>query len=178
VEEKSSTSDDTYEYDGKTYNVVNNFNSKYCFNQKNYNRFINASGRNTGCTATAMCSAYSILHDSTLSPNDVKWGSAGCSWEYCNRYSDGEKTYYPYNYTQEEALSAAYNSISNDVPVIVGVKSVGCDHVVTIVGVRNNASSANLSLSDFLIVDPWGGDIEALDTYTGIDTSWSLRIPA
>lgn len=179
VEEKPVTESDsgTYTYGDKTFHVVPNFKSDYCFNQNDYSRFVNRYGKNRGCTAVAMCIAYSIYHDSALSPNDVKWSSVGCSWEKCNRYNDGIKTYSPDNYTQYEALAAAYNSIYSGVPVIVGVNGAGCDHVVTIVGVRENADSGNLALSDFLIVDPYGGDVETLDTYTSIDRSWSVRIP-
>ena len=51
---------------------------------------MNKKGQNRGCTATAMCTAYSIYHDSALSPNDVKWSTAGTSWEYCKRYKENK----------------------------------------------------------------------------------------
>lgn len=173
----SSSSDDTYNLDGSTYNVVPNFKTDYCFNQKDYSRFVNSSGKNRGCTATAMCIAYSIYHDTVLSPNDVQWCSAGTSWEYCNRHKEGKRYYYGYTYTKKEALKCIYNSLENDVPVIVGVSGAGCDHVVTAVGVLSNADYDNLSLSDILIVDPYGGEVTSLDKYTGIDTGWGLRVP-
>lgn len=172
-----SSSGNTYTYDDSVFNVVSNFKSEYCFNQKDYSRFENSAGKNRGCTATAMCIAYSIYHDSTLSPNDVKWCWAGTSWEYCKRYSDSNKTYKGYCYTQSEGLKAVYNCLMNDdKPIIVGVNGLGSDHVVTVVGVKQGADINSLSLSDFLIVDPWGGNISTLNTYKSLDCGWALRI--
>lgn len=174
----TTTNGNTYDYNDSTFDVVPNFKSEYCFNQKDYSRFVNKSGSNRGCTATAMCIAYSIYHDSALSPNDVKWSWLGTSWEYCNRYSDSNKTYKGNEYTQNEALKAAYNCVLNSgKPIIVGVNGLGCDHVVTIVGVKHNSDENNLTLEDFLIVDPWGGTICTLNTYTSLDCGWGLRIP-
>ena len=168
----------TYSYGGSTFDVVPNFKSEYCFNQNDYSRFVNKSGSNRGCTATAMCIAYSMYHDSALSPNDVKWSLLGTSWEYCDRYSDSNKTYKGDKYTQSEALKAAYNCVLNSgKPIIVGVNGLSSDHVVTVVGVKQNADTSNLKLGDFLIVDPLGGKICTLDTYTSLDCGWGLRIP-
>ena len=61
--------------------------------------------------------------------------------------------------------------------MVIGVYGAGCDHVVTIVGVKQTAKTGSLSLGDFLIVDPWGGSVTTLDKYTSIDCGWSLRIP-
>lgn len=174
----TTTNGNTYTYNNSIYNTVSNFKSDYCFNQKDYSRFVNSYGKNRGCTATAMCTAYSIYHDSSLSPNDVKWSRWGTSWEYCTRYSDANKTYTGGKYTQNEALKAAYNCVLNEgKPIIVGVYGAGCDHVVTIVGVNQSADKNSLSLGDFLIVDPNGGSICTLDAYSSLDCGWGLRIP-
>lgn len=175
----TSANSNTYSYNNSTYNTVPNFKSEYCFNQNDYSRFVNSSGSNRGCTATAMCTAYSIYSNSSLSPNDVKWSKWGTSWEYCSRYSDSNKVYWGGMYTQSEALKAAYNCvINNGMPIIVGVNGAGCDHVVTIIGVKQNASTGRLSLSDFLIIDPNGGSICTLDVYTSLDCGWGLRVPS
>ena len=167
----------TYTYNGNTYTVVPNFKTDYCFNQKDFPRFLNSKGtKNVGCTATAMCIVYSIAHNTTLSPNNVKWTpGVGTSWEYSKRYSDGNRTYTGNCYTQKDGLKAVYNCISAGKPIVIGVTGVG-DHVVAGVGVRNGADPNNLSLSDILIVDPYGGDICTLAKYTGIDTEWALRV--
>lgn len=169
--------ENTYFYNRNPYNVTPHFKNEYCFNQKDYSRFLNKKGQNRGCTATAMCTAYSIYHDSALSPNDVKWSTAGTSWEYCKRYKENKRTYFGNTYTQKEALKCAYNCISNGTPMIIGVNGAGCDHVVTAVGIRDGADYNNLSLSDILIVDPNGGGISTLGKYTSIDTGWGLRVP-
>lgn len=174
---QNSSSTDTYQYDSKTFNVVPNFKSEYFFNQNDYSRFVNNHNKNRGCTATAMCIAYSIYHDTTLSPNDVKWCSAGTSWEYCTRYEENGYVYKGYTYTQNEALKCAYNCISSGKPMIIGVNGAGSDHVITAVGIREGADFDNLSLSDILIIDPNGGDINTLAKYNSIDTGWGLRIP-
>ena len=174
---QSNSSSDTYSYNGYTYNVIPHFKTDYCFNQHNYSRFKNAWGKNRGCTATAMCIAYSIYHDTTLSPNDVKWCSAGTSWEYCDRYKEGNITYYGKTYSQADALKCVCNCLGTGKPIILAVKGAGSDHVVTAVGIRSGADYYNLSLSDILIVDPNGGEICTLAKYTGVDTGWGLRVP-
>lgn len=173
---QNTASANTYQYDSTAYHVVPNFNSEYCFNQNDYRRFISSKG-NRGCTATAMCIAYSIYHDSMLSPNDVKWSRYGTSWEYCARYEANGSVYRGNTYTQTEALQCAYACISGGKPMIIGVTGAGTDHVVTAVGIRDGADYSSLSLRDILIVDPNGGCISTLAKYTGVDTEWGLRVP-
>lgn len=167
-------SGNTMTWNGMLYTVVPNANAlQYHYNQRNYQRFVNSRGKNVGCTATAMACAYSIRHDTVLSPNSVRWSSAGCSWEYATRLG----SYSPYSYSMQDALQAIYRSINSGVPVIVGVTGAGIDHVVTAIGYRQGCNPCSLSLSDILIVDPNGGRICSLAKYSGIDTGWSLRVP-
>ncbi len=169
---------DGYTYGGRTYTMVPNFRSAYCFDQNDYARFENGSGQNRGCTATAMCIAYSLYHDTTLSPNSVAWSSDGTSWEYCTRYVSGGRTYTGGTFTQAEALQAAYDCVlSSQMPMIVGVNGYSSDHVVTVVGVAQGASRSSLSLSDFLIVDPYGGAVRSLSYFNSLDCGWALRVP-
>lgn len=167
----------TYLLNNQTYSVVPHLKSDYFFNQKDYPRFNNRRGWNVGCTATAMAMAYSISHDSTLSPNDVSWSSYGTSWEYATQFVDGNRRYSAYSYTQAQALQAIYRCVNSGKPMILGVTGAGCDHVVVAVGYRSGADYNNLSLSDILIIDPNGGYARQLSDYTGIDTGWSLRVP-
>lgn len=169
---------DGYTYGGRTYTLVPNFRSSYCFDQNDYSRFKNSSGQNRGCTATAMCIAYSIYHDTTLSPNSVAWSSGGTNWEYCTRYADASQTYKGGTFDQAQALRAAYDCIlDSGKPMIVGVNGYSSDHVVTIVGVAQGASRSSLSLNDFLIVDPYGGAVRTLSYFNSLDCGWALRIP-
>ena len=172
----NGSAENTYQYGSQIFAVVPNFNSAYFFNQNNYSRFVNSKG-NRGCTATAMCIAYSIYHNTPLSPNDVKWSSGGTSWEYCTRYTENGKTYWGGSFNQDEALKCIFNCINSGKPIIVGVTGAGCDHVVTAVGIRDGADRNSLSLGDILIIDPYGGVVSTLAKYTGIDCWWSLRIP-
>ena len=90
--------------------------------------------------------------------------------EYCTRYA---KVSLP-----EDALKAAYDCVLNNrMPVILGVYGPTSSHVVTVVGVNQNAARSSLTLSDFLIVDPYGGTIRTLSYYNSLDCEWALRIP-
>lgn len=161
-------------WNGTRYTVVPNADAEqYHYNQNNYARFVNSRGRNVGCTATAMACAYSIRHNTSLNPNSVRWSSAGCSWEYAMRLG----SYSPYSYSTQDALQAVYSSVNSGIPVIVGVTGAGVDHVVTAIGYRQGADPSSLSLSDILIIDPYGGSVCSLAKYSGIDTGWSLRVP-
>lgn len=165
---------DSITWNGTRYTVVPHADAaSYHYNQNSYRRFVNSRGRNVGCTATAMACAYSIRHNTALSPNSVRWSSAGCSWEYATRLD----SYSPYSYSAQDALQAVYRSINSGIPVIVGVTGAGIDHVVAVIGYRQGASPYGLSLSDILIIDPNGGQVCSLAKYSGIDTGWSLRIP-
>ena len=175
---ESPSSGNSMSWNGTRYTVVPNANvSLYRYNQKNYQRFVNSSGRNVGCTATAMASAYSILHNAAVSPASVRWSSSGCSWELAKRLTDNGRSYSPYTYSTQEALQAVFRSVNRGVPVIVGVTGAGVDHVVTAIGFREGANPSNLSLSDILIIDPNGGQVCSLAKYSGVDTGWSLRVP-
>lgn len=158
-------------WNGTNYTVVPNLTFDRCYNQNDYTRFQNSQGRNRGCTATAMCTAYSIYHDTYLSPNSVYW-NGGTAWEYAKVYVKCV--------TQTAALENAYIAVHSGTPVIIGVaggKAGNSDHVVTVVGVRQGANYNSLSLSDFLVADPYGGGLCSLSVYQRIDTGWSLRVP-
>lgn len=168
----------TYWYNGSCFNVVPNLKSSYCYNQYNYPRFKNSSGFNGGCTATAMCTAYSIYHNSTFSPNSARWNS-GTYWEKCIYYSENGRTYRGTTFSQAEALKAIWNSTLNyGRPLILYVGGLRVDHVVTAVGVKQSANWNSLKMSDILIVDPAGGSICTLDKYSCVDCLGGLRVPA
>ena len=178
----NTTSGNTKTWNGTSYTVVPNANAtSYYYNQNNYSRFVNSSGKNTGCTATAMATAYAIRYNTAVNLNDsskISWSSAGCRWELAKVLTDSVKTYSSYNYTELQALQAVYRSVNNGVPVIVGVKtSTGTDHVVTAIGYKQGANINNLTLSDILIIDPLGGQMRSLSYYKGIDNGWSIRVP-
>ena len=54
-------------------------------------------------------------------------------------------------------------------------------HSITVVGVAKGANRNSLSEKDFLILDPWGGNLKSLEEasvgYIDLDSSWDLIIP-
>jgi len=166
------TTADTYTYDGKNYLLVEGFNEEYVFNQRDYSRFVE-NGKNVGCTATALATAYSIYNKTYLSPNSssIKWTKGvGVTW--------GPQTVWS-GYDSDN-LVAAYEFLQKDIPVILRLKKGSNGHSVTLVGVAKDADRNNLSLADFLVVDPWGGVVKSLEHaasgYT-LHPTWDLIIP-
>ena len=171
--QKSNSGNSNYTFNGASFRVVSGYKSEYCYSQKNYNRFINSRGQNVGCTATAMASAASIYRGIAISPNDVKWSSNGTSWELMTKLLVNGRRYDGNTFNQSEALSAIVSSLLNDRPVVLYVRGLSMDHVVTAIGYKNNGSS----LSDILIIDPLDGNLKLLSSYSGIDTTGGLRVP-
>ena len=163
---------DTYTHDGKDYLLVEGFNENYIFNQRDYSRFVE-NGKNVGCTATALATAYSIYNKTFLSPNSesIKWTKGvGVTW--------GPQTVWS-GYDSDN-LVAAYDYLKKEIPVILRLKKGSNGHSVTLVGVVKNADRDNLSMGDFLVVDPWGGVVKSLEQaasgYT-LHPTWDLIIP-
>jgi len=163
---------DTYTYDGKEYLLVEGYNEDYIFNQSDYDRFLK-NGKNVGCTATALATAYSIYNNTMLSPDSesIKWTTGvGVTW--------GPQTKWT-GYASND-LVAAYDYLQKDIPVILRLKKGDGGHSVTLVGVAKNADRNNLSKADFLVIDPWGGVVKSLkDAASGytLHTTWELIIP-
>jgi len=176
LEVESTTEDtmakDTYTYDGKEYLLVEGYNEDYIFNQSDYDRFLK-NGKNVGCTATALATAYSIYNNTMLSPDSesIKWTTGvGVTW--------GPQTKWT-GYASND-LVAAYDYLQKDIPVILRLKKGDGGHSVTLVGVAKNADRNNLSKADFLVIDPWGGVVKSLkDAASGytLHTTWELIIP-
>ena len=152
--------------------LVKGFNEDYIFNQRDYKRFVE-NGKNVGCTATALATAYSIYNKTLLSPDseDITWTKGvGVTW--------GPQTVWS-GYDSDN-LVAAYDYLQKDIPVILRLKKGSGGHSVTLVGVKENADRSNLSLDDFIVIDPWGGVVKSLkhaaSGYT-LHTTWDLIIP-
>ena len=170
---EETTATDTYTYDGKEYHLVEGYNEAYIFNQRDYKRFVE-DGKNVGCTATALATAYSIYNKTLLSPDSesIKWTKGvGVTWGPQTKWSGYES----------DNLVAAYDYLQKEIPVILRLKKGSGGHSVTLVGVKENADRSTLSLDDFLVIDPWGGVVKSLkhaaSGYT-LHTTWDLIIPA
>ena len=169
---KESATTDSYTYDGKEYLLVEGYSEDYIFNQRDYDRFLK-NGKNVGCTATALATAYSIYNNTFLSPDSesIKWTTGvGVTW--------GPQTKWT-GYASNN-LVAAYDYLQKDIPVILRLKKGDSGHSVTLVGVAKNADRNNLCKDDFLVIDPWGGVVWSLEDaasgYT-LHTTWELIIP-
>lgn len=164
--------------DYSKYKVISNISSEYCYNQKNYDKFISPnSGKNVGCTATAIAIAYSIYHNEPLDPTVVPWSSNPSSVGVSNWDQHTNILFSGGSYSTDDALRACYEQLNNGVPVIIRLTG---GHSITVVGVKDGADINNLSMNDFLIVDPNDGKLKYLDEeswFGRIDTSWSLRVP-
>lgn len=157
---------------GTTYYVPNGYSSSYLYDQCDYSKF-NWGGTNVGCSATAEAIGASIYYGKKITPDSssIIWTSAGAGWGLASvRY---------YNCSVTTKLKQAYDELMKGKPSIINTVS-SSDHWLTIVGVKKGANRNNLSTSDFLIANPWGGSLNNLTTYlnsTGrsIPYDYSLR---
>lgn len=127
-----------------TYDVVKNVD-KFTLDQRKY-------GSST-CTGTAWAMTRNINDGkTTIKPLDKSnWGSSGCKWPGSTKVTG----------SNQNMLSAAYKQLQQGkVCTIYGkhpVNGASTPHAVTIVGVKPTANPKNLQISDFLVIDPWGG---------------------
>jgi len=167
-----------YKYNDVNYVVVEGFDEKYFFNQMNYQRFVNSENRNTGCTATALATAYSIYNKTLLTPDSTKivWTTGvGVTWEPLAKRIN----YYSNN------LSAVYDLLAQDIPVIIRLyrtyEDKASGHSVTVVGIKDGVDRANVSTQNLLVIDPAVGKVrtleESLKNYVRLDATWRLIIP-
>lgn len=168
----SSSSLKQYSYKNKTYFVPKGYSGSYLYDQRDYGKFMQG-GTNVGCSATAEAIGASILYNKKITPNSsqIIWTGAGAGW--------GLATSRYYNCSVDSKLSRAYSELQKGKPSLVNTLG-SSDHWVVIIGVSASAKKGNLSTSDFLIANPWGGTVETLSSYlssTGryIPSSYSMR---
>ena len=160
-----------YVHNDVRYNVVEGFNEAYFFNQMDYPRYIE-NGKNVGCTATALATAYSIYNNTLLSPGSskIEWVEEGVVW--------GPFTQ-KINYYSTDLLKV-YDLLAQNIPVIIRLKG-GMGHSVTVVGIKEGVNRESVSTQNLLVIDPNGGKVhtlaQALTNYTGLNSSWELIIP-
>lgn len=152
--------------------VLKNFKPEYLYCQYDYKRFVNSSGRNVGCTATADAMLASIYMDKPFSPNDEGWiPGVGATWTNSDVAGGSKK------YSVKEQCAATYDYLQEGKPVLIRV--IG--HSVTAIGVRGGVSREMLQPSDILIADPTDGKVKCADEmgYRVMTDAngWGLRIP-
>ena len=115
---------------------------------------------NEGCTATAWCMGLSMITGKSYNPTDSQMWTNGIGATF---EGQGGSVWGG----QSEMLAEAYNQIQNGKPSLFyayhSFTDGGSMHAVTIVGVSETADINNLKMSDFLVVDPWGGEVKSLD---------------
>ena len=135
-----------------TYDVVKNMD-KFALDQRKYGKYT--------CTGTSWAMTRNINDNkNTLKPTEKSnWGSGGCKWPKASKVKG----------SQQNMLSAAYKQLQQGkASTIYGKyypygKSNGLSpHAVTIVGVKPTADPKKLKMSDFLVIDPWGGTTKNL----------------
>lgn len=143
--------------------VIKDFNSKYCFNQNDYDRFLvwdssAQKNKNKGCTATScamvLCMAGEKNENGQLiTPDLYPWNAAngGVAWDYMTKHSSEGESQYLKQIAQELLGGNAVAVWANDY------------HMVTVIGIRKSANLSEPKASDLLIVDPYGGSITTLN---------------
>lgn len=174
---------ETFEYNNATYEVLEGIND-YTYNQMDYSRYVE-KGKNVGCTAVALATAYSIKNpESAITPDSktIRWiAGTGVVWTtHCKVLDE------TCNWGQKERFEKVYDFIVDDgTPVIIRLDKINSTsgHSVTVVGIKEGAKRSNLSATDLLVIDPADGSIcslaDSMKKNNGykISQSWSLIIP-
>ena len=152
--------------------VLKNFKPEYLYCQYDYKRFVNSSGKNVGCTATADAMLASIYLDRPFCPDDEGWiPGVGATWTN-SVVAGGSKTY-----SVQQQCTATYGYLQEGMPVLIRV--IG--HSVTAIGVRKGVTKETVKPSDLLIADPADGKVKRADEmgYRVMTDAngWGLRIP-
>jgi len=153
------------------YSVVGGFSEAYFYKQGDYGRFVNSSGRNVGCTATAEAIVVSMAKGTKVSPNDVGWATGGATWQHSHVIPGSN------NMSSAQKLNLLASQLAGGNPVVVRANA---NHTVAAVGLKNGANMSNISASDILIVDPYTGKLTTLDKAASggcsLPTGWSLMV--
>jgi hypothetical protein len=161
----------TGKYKFSNFSVVAGFSDEYCYKQGNYKKFVDKSGKNVGCTATAEAIVVSIAKGKAVSPNKMGWGSGGAQWKN-SHVIKGSK-----NFSTAKKLKTIAAQLAKGNAVIVRANS---GHTVAAVGLKNGANLSKLKPSDILIVDPATGKLTTLDKAAAggchLNNGWSLMI--
>ena len=149
----------TYNFNGSTYNSLDFQNS--VMSQNDYDGECFGEGiYNEGCTATSWCMGLSMTTGKDYNPTDNQMWINGVGATFKGQ---GDSVWG----NPSAMLSEAYNQLQNGKPsVFYGYHSFGsggCMHAVTVVGVSETADVNSLKMSDFLVVDPWGGETKTMD---------------
>ncbi|MBR0133368.1 MAG: hypothetical protein IJM14_09860 [Lachnospiraceae bacterium] len=125
--------------------------------QRNYPEFDLGGGSNDGCACVAYAIALNMLGETDVSPLDVRdGGSHACSWSKPGAGSDYRmRAQYPESLVESrECIIDIYEGLKNNQPTVLQLPH---PHYVTIVGVDGAKSFDELTMDDFICIDPWDG---------------------
>ena len=162
----------TLSFANVSYKLCDNYSDKYLYDQGDYKQFVQ-DGENVGCSSTSEAIGASMYYGEMITPDDpmIGWTEYGASFPLAKyRYADC---------SLNEKLKIIYNQLQKGNPSIINTEN-GSQHWVTVIGVRSGANKNNLSASDFLIANPWGGALDNFGDYlnrTGryVPDEYSLR---
>lgn len=151
------------------YNVIQGFDEKYVYCQKNSD---NSDFRANGCVSTsdamvgAMTKGHDVNPEITFVNGQTTWGNAQTD------AIPGSKTW-----SAERKYTEMYNQINSGNAVVIRVPG----HSMVAIGVKNGCDPNNMSAADVLVADPATGKISSLQECWGhyggrLDNSWSLLI--
>lgn len=155
-----------YYYDDRysDYNIINNFDPRYCQQQRKKNN----------CTTTSEAIAYSIKNQSYTDQSQMAGDAESwAKWQH-STIIEGSGSW-----TEMQKLQKTYELLGEGTPVILSMEYPSC-HTVTVVGLRQGADINNLTYDDFLIIDPWYGCVKKLSEQNhtiGDGTGWTLKVP-
>ena len=111
----------------------------------------NESGHTICCPSYACAYADAVLHGTV---NDHSYYTCSCCmWQ---DWGGGGSSYRCVG-SDEEVLREAYDQISSGKPVVTHVSWEYGEHWIALIGYENVTDPDNLTLSNFIALDPWAG---------------------
>lgn len=123
------------------------------------------------CASYALAYCNAILTGTTPSPH-VYWSSetnVDCVW------SKGGYTTISYS-SEQAVLQAAYTQLVAGKPSILHVTGNTAQHWIAIVGCKKAVLPANLSVSDYVAIDPWDGKVITVSDKYKVKTTYRLGV--
>lgn len=145
---------------------------------------------NGGCTATAWCMGLKMLYGGDYDPRSTQYWTNGSGATWKDPYGSVSENVSDPNGMWGEIngrLITAYQELQDGRPAVFygyhnwsdSPNSEKSYHAVTIVGLKEGTDPNNLTMNDFLVVDPWGGEVKSLAEcrYIGLDNVSVITYP-
>lgn len=128
---------------------------------------IDAIGNQTADGHMICCPAYACAYGdaviSGVANSHTYYGCGCCTWP---NWGGGNSSFRSLG-SNEALLREAYNEISAGRPTVIHVSGTFGEHWICLIGYQNAADPDNLTLDNFIALDPvYGNEIVASDGYT------------